>query len=72
MCGWDSFRESHFGNLDSDPPLELRGEVHNEVHGFFLKYDSGNIGVWGHGSFSTLTEWTVLGGPVIGFHYFEF
>ena len=39
------------------------------VTGFSAKLDSGNVKVWGTYNSEYETEWKLLGGPVIGFHY---
>ena len=47
------------------------GSVFNVVYGFSTKHDSGNVRGWGSFDRSewALTDWIVLGGPVIGFNY---
>ena len=37
--------------------------------GFSIKHDSGDVRGWGNISNIRLTQWIVLGGPVIGFRY---
>ena len=56
-------------NLDGDPPLELQVSVTGYILGFSLKQDSGKVSEWGTIDSRYLTEWSVLGGPVIGFHF---
>ena len=66
-------------DLDKDPPLELTANVNSIVEitgnvnsmaisGFALKHDSGTVREWG-ANVTTDDGWTVIGGPVIGFHY---
>ena len=56
-------------NLDGDPPLEIRVTVTSYVYGFSFKLDSGRGIEWGTFDLLKVTEWLVLGGPVIGFYY---
>ena len=63
---------SKYIDLDSDPPVELIASVSSSVRGFSIKHDSGTIRVWGDFDSQNkryLTDWTELGGPVIGLHY---
>ena len=55
--------------LESDPPLELRGSAAYSTNGFKIKHDSGNTKVWGNYDTERQTEWAVLSGPIIGFHF---
>ena len=45
--------------------------MRNFVKGFAAKHDSGTIRVWGIYDSWYYTEWSVLGGPVIGLHYVD-
>ena len=67
MCPQSKTFENIYANLDGDPPLELRGSNGYYFKGFCLKHDSGEIRFWGR--IDKETEWAVLGGPVIGFHF---
>ena len=62
-------KENHYANLDGDPPLELRASIKEKVRGLITKHDSGNINAWGRIAKVSLTDWIVLGGPVIGFNF---
>ena len=68
---WDGLfmKEYYYTDLDEDAPLELRACVTNNLRGFTAKFDSGNVRVWGFYTKSRLTEWIILDGPIIGFHF---
>ena len=69
MCELSKDRESYYGNLDSNPPLEIRVSLGYFIRGFSAKFDNGNIGVWGMDASVLDTDWVELVGPVIGFHF---
>ena len=58
--------------LENDPPVEFRGSAAFSTRGFKIKHDSGNINVWGVYDTERQTEWAVLSGPIIGFHFFAY
>jgi len=64
--------ETYQANLDGDPLIEIRGSVRDIVKGFAAKHDSGSIRVWGWYDSRYLTEWSVLGAPIIGIHMIKF
>ena len=41
------------------------------MRGFNAKHDSGNVRVWGGVNKNWLSDWEVLGGPIIGFYHHE-
>ena len=49
--------------------LELRASLNNVVKGFSAKLDIGTVADWGNVNRNKVTEWIVVGGPIIGFHY---
>ena len=71
MCytDWLKTAESKNVNLDGDPPLELQFSVRNIVLEFSVKQDSGKISECGLSDNLYKTEWSVIGGPIIGFQF---
>ena len=49
--------------------LELRASLNNVVKGFSAKLDIGTVADWGNVNRNKVTEWIVVGGPIIGFQY---
>ena len=71
MCDQEVAKKEEYieGGLWGDPPLEIRGSVRSYITGLSAKLDTGNVRVWGEYDINLETEWKLLGGPVIGFHY---
>ena len=59
--------ESHNFYLDISLPLELKGYGFGFLIGFKTKQDNGDIRIWGYLPGGYDSNWTVIGGPVIGF-----
>ena len=47
LCEGPKQKDSYYGNLDSNPPLEIRATVTRQIKAFSAKFDLGNVGVWG-------------------------
>jgi len=69
FCKYDMYvdGEYHFGNLDSDPPIELTSSRAVLINGFSTKHDQGNVRRFGWND--PIEDWKVLGGPIIGLHF---
>jgi len=59
--------EYHFGNLDSDPPIEFTSSQAVLINGFSTKHDQGNVRRFGFNHL--IDDWKVLGGPIIGLYF---
>jgi hypothetical protein len=44
-------------NLESDPPMELKGNIGNYIRGFSMKHDTGVVSFWGDSAEKFDTEW---------------
>jgi len=65
--GYTKSTESHNFSLDISLPLELKGSGFSYFLGFKTKQDNGDIRAWGRNPHNFNSNWTVIGGPVIGF-----
>jgi hypothetical protein len=62
-------KDTYYGDLDGNPPLEIRASITRVIKGLIAKLDHGNVIVFGQADAAVLTEWADLEGPVIGFHF---
>ena len=63
----ETIKDITHSNLDSSPPVEIMFQgIKSLLIGFQLKLDNGDIKNF---KLDTQRPWTVLGGPIIGFHF---